>query len=491
MRMVPLKFFSGKEERVTPLWELRRASTEESTSSEQRNLHFIDKKRVCGYESWCVSLCWWCWGCGSGLFHGRRPFKSLKGRMDMWWEVELRIVMVMMFSLSLLLIFNPMGRNHYSFISWISSFYFLVNFLLSQSYSLQAHWRTLLVFILNGTISLLLLLSNPTATGDKQLFLVLGICLFLLTILTSVTILLFPIPSRSHLHGKFKRVGTCSLRIPILLPPGTQLYKNVSNYDLNVQCWFPISRTESLVFKVKKYFNLIPHATLWSSGHPQHQTTEASQLLFHSAQSAELPSFIFAHLLLSITNSEYFDFDALKLPLQSSNLDSNPNGCGYPIVIYSHGMWSWRQISSSTFEMLASNGFIVFSVDHLPSAMITRPFPGTNDFTPFDYHLPASIPPGSMEERKHYQKGVDRRCHEIIALMDYLSQPKIANKLSLNLDQFHLFGHSFGGGTIAGVACRDQRVTSAVLCKLNFLEFSSLYLQSFPSSGLVDVSSWG
>jgi hypothetical protein len=374
------------------------------------------------------------------------------------WEVELRIILILLFLLSLLFLVSEEWLKQFSFISWISSFYFVMNFVLSQSFLLQAHWRTISVSLINGVISILLIFINPSE--QKDLFLILGIFLMTLTVVTFLTIILFPIPSRPQLHGEYKRIGTCSFQIPIQLPPETQQYKNASCYDLNVQCWFPISRTESLAFKIKKYFNVVPRATLWTSGHPQFQATEAIQLLYHSAQSAELPSFIFSHLVLSVTNSEYLDFPTLHLPLENC-----PNGPAHPIVIYSHGMWSWRQISSSTFEMLASNGFIVFSVDHLPSAMITRPFPGVNDFTAFDYHLPASISPGSIEERCHYQKGVDRRCREIIALMDYLSQPKITDKLHLDLNQFHLFGHSFGGGTIAGVACRDQRVTSAVLCK--------------------------
>jgi hypothetical protein len=394
---------------------------------------------------------------------GRERFSELASGLSsqsviMWWEIELRLVVINLILLAVLLISLPAQYHYYSFLSWISSFYLIGSFLISQSYQLVAHWRTLLIFTLNGILSILLLI-NPS--HPMPLFRSFGAVLLIVASLTLAIILIFPVPSKPHLNGRFKRVGTCSFQIPIQLPPDAQRYKDITNYEVTVQCWFPISDSQTPLFKFQRYFNLLPQATLWSSGHPHSQSFEALQLHQNSALSAELPSFIFSHLLLSITNSEYLDFHDLQLPLSAEPLP----GSEYPVAIYSHGMWSWRQISSSTFEMLASNGYIVFSVDHLPSAMITRPFPGVDNYQPFDYHLPPSIPPGSTEERTHYQRGVDRRCHEIIALINYLSQGEVKDKLHLCLQKIHLFGHSFGGGTVAGVTCRDQRITSTVLCK--------------------------
>jgi hypothetical protein len=406
----------------------------------------------------------------------------------MWWELELRCLVSVLLVLSLLLISIPNQTNYYSFLSWISSFYFIGYFVFSQSHQWIAHWRTLLLFILNGILSILFLI---TPSPSSQIIQSIGAILLILALLTLVIIFIFPVPSKPHLNGRFKRVGTSTFRIPIHLPPDAQRYKDDNDYEVTVQCWFPISQNQTILFTLQTYFNLIPKATLWSSGHPESQSLEAFQLHQNSAMSAELPSFIFSHLLLSITNSEYLDYDHLQLPFPlTPPPPTSPSGSRYPVVIYSHGMWSWRQISSSTFEMLASNGYIVFSMDHLPSAMITRPFPGVNNYQPFDYHLPPSIPPGSIEERIHYQKGVDRRCHEIISLLDHLSEASVKDKLHLSLDRIHLFGHSFGGGTVAGVACRDERITSTVLCKSISLSSPHLTPPLLTCSGLMDVPSW-
>lgn len=387
----------------------------------------------------------------------------------MWWELELKIILLINILLSLLIIIQP-HQALYRYLTWIPSLYFIGSFLTSQSYSWKAHWRTCLI----ASVTLIVSGTSNIDINSRAL----GIVLFIISAFGLIIILIFPIPSQPELRGKYKRVGTSSFRVPIQLPADAQLYKEVTNYDLNVQCWYPISKTTGFWWNIRNYFRLNSFATLWSSGHPKYQNVETFQLLHHSAASADLPSFLFSHLVLCTTNSEYIDFEKTTLPQNDI-----PTSATFPIVIYSHGMWSWRQISSSTFEMLASNGYIVFSVDHLPSAMVTRPFPGITNFTAFDYHLPTHIAPGSLDERRYYQKGVDRRCREIIALVDFLHEPHIASKFRLELNQIHVFGHSFGGGTIAGVTCRDNRITSAVLCK--FLFFYVL----IPCSGLVDVSS--
>ena len=78
------------------------------------------------------------------------------------------------------------------------------------------------------------------------------------------------------------------------------------------------------------------------------------------------------------------------------------------MVIYSHGMYSWRQCSSRTNELLASNGFVVFSCDHYPSAMLTRHYDPKGDLVDvdkYDNDLPEGIDPGTQEEKEFYNKG--------------------------------------------------------------------------------------
>lgn len=140
----------------------------------------------------------------------------------------------------------------------------------------------------------------------------------------------------------------------------------------------------------------------------------------------------------------------------------------HPVVIYSHGMYSWRQISSNTFEMLASHGYVVFACDHSPSAMVTRHYSAVERgvMEGYDYALPDHIQPATIEERKHYSEGLDTRVHEITSLIDFIQAEDIIHKFNVKVDRVHLMGHSFGAGTMTAVACRDrQRVASCMLCK--------------------------
>jgi predicted alpha/beta superfamily hydrolase len=62
--------------------------------------------------------------------------------------------------------------------------------------------------------------------------------------------------------------------------------------------------------------------------------------------------------------------------------------------------------------------------------------------------------------------GIDRRSREIMTLIDYVvNKPAVASTFHLNTSKIHIFGHSFGGGTCASVACRDPRITSCVMRK--------------------------
>lgn len=397
--------------------------------------------------------------------------------------IKLNLIILFILSLFLLNIINNLNLILILsfFISFFFFFYLIFNYFIQNIQlfnSFKYYWRILILIILNYILTCLLLIYDIKLLKKMNILYIFGVLNIIFIILTYFIIILFPIPLKIKLNGKYKRIGTCSFNIPINNSLRSQLYKNQENYNLTVQCWFPIITHEklSVIEKIKNIFHLRHYATLWTSGDPKYEIGEGVELLRCIADSASLPSFLFNHLLLATTNAEFFDSTTLQLKsslsLSSSKLSPIPE---FPIVIYSHGMWSWRQISSSTFEMLASNGYIVFSVDHLPSAMMTRPYPGLNNFIPFDYFLPSEIPAGTIEERTYYQGGIDRRCREIIHLIDYLCKEEVANKFNLNTKQIHLFGHSFGGGTVAGVVCRDSRITSCVLCKLLSLLFLFLF----------------
>jgi dienelactone hydrolase len=341
-----------------------------------------------------------------------------------------------------------------------------------------------------------------------------GILLLLISLITAVLLIILPVPSMGPLNGTYKQIGTFSYHIPITLKEQSQFYQDNQTYNLNIQCWFPIINDKTsnnncnvIMYSYEWIYELIcllfwnKFTILWTSGDPAQQAIESNQLLEFTAQDSGLPSFILTHLSLAHSNSMFIDIHTPEgqsmLPVSFTKMNDSINK--FPIAIYSHGMYAWRQIASVTFEMLASNGYVVFSVDHLPSAMVTRPVNNIHNSVTFDYLLPSHIESGSANERVFYHGGIDRRAQEIIQVIDHLesilkADTVISNTqhnlntstsysdvisttisyLNLDISKLHIFGHSFGGGTCAAVSCRDTRVKSCVICKYAALYESSI-----------------
>ena len=180
-------------------------------------------------------------------------------------------------------------------------------------------------------------------------------------------------------------------------------------YDLPVQVWFPILKIDSKINRIRRFFRALhTTTTLWTSGHPEHQDAEIQLLVKGMCALGGAPPLTLQHLALARSNAEFVP--TLKgmfggagegisgIKFQGNGAATDPADTTtnkdkskpmplvvndhnqftlrdlplFPAAIYSHGMYGWRQISSTTFENMASNGIIVFSIDHRPSAMCVR-----------------------------------------------------------------------------------------------------------------------
>lgn len=67
--------------------------------------------------------------------------------------------------------------------------------------------------------------------------------------------------------------------------------------------------------------------------------------------------------MLDFDNPDFPNFSVAGRALR----DAQPDAAGgpYPLVVYSHGYWLFRQVSSFLMEQLASHGFIVIAGDHM------------------------------------------------------------------------------------------------------------------------------
>jgi hypothetical protein len=388
----------------------------------------------------------------------------------MIWELQNRFAIIVLFALGITLLTSENEILALG-LSWLGTFVAIVNYMTSTTLRLGPHWRTIPLFMFNMSLSIFFsICSTLGARYSHSTSVTLGSILIVLSCCTAIVLYLLPVPTMPTLCGKYGRIGTHSFQISVTLPSHSQVYKDAQSYLLPVQCWFPLPNNLSQWEILLDKLSLRSRSVLWSSGDPNHQIEESSHLLDYTAQDSKLPTFIFRHLALSTSHSKYIpDMNQVNFS-QLLSFSTTPAVGGLPVAIYSHGMYSWRQIASTTFEALASNGYIVFSVDHSPSAMVSRPPKSPNLNTVFDYYLPPEIAPGSEDERVYYQGGVNRRATELKALIDYLQTPSANELFSLDCNCIHVFGHSFGGGSVAAAASRDSRIASCVMCESKEIE---------------------
>ncbi len=132
----------------------------------------------------------------------------------------------------------------------------------------------------------------------------------------------------------------------------------------------------------------------------------------------------------------------------------------FPIVVLSHGWTGFRNLHTDLAETLASNGYIVFGIDHTFGSQITVFKDGTVET--LDH---AALPDRetSNDFLVYASKLVETYAYDVHFVLDQLSnfnegQYNPLFKGRLNLDKIGLLGHSTGGGADVAVAATDTRV---------------------------------
>ncbi len=130
----------------------------------------------------------------------------------------------------------------------------------------------------------------------------------------------------------------------------------------------------------------------------------------------------------------------------------------FPLVVFSHGAFGFRGSNLSTYENLASNGYVVCSIDHSYHSFFARHMDGTSTLVNMDFLNDAvNITNGVYDEKTSYDK-----THEWLALraadmnivLDEIlhngsgKMPETVSSL-IDPDKIGLSGHSLGGATAA------------------------------------------
>jgi dienelactone hydrolase len=158
----------------------------------------------------------------------------------------------------------------------------------------------------------------------------------------------------------------------------------------------------------------------------------------------DLPPFALNHLGLVTSHA------TRDAPLATGN--------GRPLILYSHGWSGFRNVHSTQLESLASHGYIVAAVDHVPGALASV-YPD-GEVVPIN---PDALPSGVPEDE--YEAASERLlrtfAEDLDSAMDHmLDWPEFA--ASIDRGRVAMIGHSTGGGA-AILACGRSRACRTVV----------------------------
>jgi dienelactone hydrolase len=144
----------------------------------------------------------------------------------------------------------------------------------------------------------------------------------------------------------------------------------------------------------------------------------------------------------------------------------------FPLVIFSHGAFGYRMSNYSTYQELASHGYIVCSIDHTYQAFMTKQEDGKTIIANLDFINSAmGAQMGAIEPEKVYemeQEWMKLRTGDMAFVLDYIRKTAASANAdavykSMDLQHIGLFGHSLGGATAAKIGRDDKDVDAVVV----------------------------
>lgn len=129
-----------------------------------------------------------------------------------------------------------------------------------------------------------------------------------------------------------------------------------------------------------------------------------------------------------------------------------------PVVIFSHGIRGHRNIASGLLREMASQGFVVYSLDHNDGTAASTFDEKTNETNFYAQE--------DMTDMNLWKERIEVRCEEIKDVLTHIhSKPKdINNDIEYDLNRIVIVGHGFGGCTALLAASREpNRISHCVM----------------------------
>ncbi len=143
----------------------------------------------------------------------------------------------------------------------------------------------------------------------------------------------------------------------------------------------------------------------------------------------------------------------------------------FPLTVFSHGSFGFRGSNASTFEELASNGYVVCSIDHTYHAFFTKQTDGKMILVNTKFMNDAiAVTNDDYDEKTTYEltgqwltlrtQDMNFVLDEIISQVNQPSSDEVYHRI--DQERIGLFGHSLGGATAAKLG-RDRKDVDAVI----------------------------
>lgn len=133
----------------------------------------------------------------------------------------------------------------------------------------------------------------------------------------------------------------------------------------------------------------------------------------------------------------------------------------FPLLIFSHGSFGFKGSNLSTFMELASNGYVVLSIDHTYYSFFTTHTDGTRVIVDQTFlNDVIAVQNDDYDEEVTYKltrQWLDTRLADMNLVIDFVVDNTINNKEDnvfqiINTEKIGVFGHSIGGASAAQLA---------------------------------------
>ncbi|MHA1945872.1 MAG: alpha/beta hydrolase family protein [Candidatus Hodarchaeales archaeon] len=315
-------------------------------------------------------------------------------------------------------------------VGWGSVFGFLALFLHILLEGIR--WQMVLIYLISiiifgwGIYKLIKWYSNPPSDNVIQKPIrkvkgIVNICIVLLVVASTLFISsqfpLFTIPKPS---GSYQ-IGTTSFLLTDSNRDEIFTDEVGDSRNIVIKVWYPTDEPE---------------------GSPVPYVDVPAQFGKGVERSFGFPSFVVSHISLISTHSY------LNAPI-------SPNQDNYPVIIFSHGYGGLDFQNTVLMEELASNGYIVFSINH-PYESILATFSDENG-TMIVYEKLENTPGHQINDSLHIW------ANDTTFLIDQLEIPNNPNipslvRGSVDMGKIGVMGHSFGGTTAEEMTLIDSRV---------------------------------